>query len=243
VGLVQAIDPYFEEYGPQGGRPLVLLHGGLLTIELSFGSIIPGLAHTHRVIALELQGHGRTPDTDRPMEFDTLADDVIALLDRLGLPKADFLGYSLGGAVLLQLALRHPDRVNRLIIASVDYRPDDSVPLTEDQLPTQEDFQSMRDAYAAVAPDPDHFDDFAAKASGMVHAWTGWTDEQLASIAAPTLLVFGDLDFTPPSRIIAMHALMPDAQLAVLPGTNHMGVMRRPDILVPMVLTFLEEAT
>ncbi len=240
---MESTDTYFEEHGPSSGRPLVLLHGGLLTIELSFGLLIPGLAQQRRVIALELQGHGRTPDNDRPMALDTLADDVFALLDRLQVPTADFLGYSLGGAVLLQLALRHPGRINRLIIASVDYQPDDSVPLTEDQLPTQQDFQAMRDAYAAVAPDPEHFDAFAAKTSTMVHSWSGWSDEELASIAAPTLLVFGDRDFTPMSRIIAMHALMPNARLAVLPNTTHMGVTRCSDVLVPMVQHFLEETT
>jgi pimeloyl-ACP methyl ester carboxylesterase len=239
---VNGISMYYEVHGDGGdgggGPPIVLLHGGLLTIDLSFGPLIPALAEYRKVIAVELQGHGRTADTDRPMCLGSLSDDVVLLLDELGIGQADLLGYSLGAAVAIDFALRYPERLGQMVLASIDYRPGEGE-LDKARMPTAADFQGMRDAYAAVAPDPSHFDEFAAKASGMVHAMPGWTDEELRSIAAPTLLIFGDRDFAPMSHAVAMAELMPAAQLAILPGTTHMGVMRSPALVVPMLMEFL----
>src|SRR5580658_5216382 len=192
---VNGLRLYYEVRG--SGRPLVLLHGGLLTIELSFGPLLGSLAASRQVIAVELQGHGRTADTDRPMTIEALAGDVVALLDHLRIAEADLFGFSLGGLVAYAVALGAPARVGKLIVASADaHRPPgrESVPLDEDRMPTAADFQAMRDAYDAVAPDPAHFDEFAAKTSAMVHQVPGWTDE-LRSLRAPTLLIFGDRDF------------------------------------------------
>src|SRR5271154_3713533 len=146
---VNGLRMYYEVHGT--GRPLVLLHGGLMTIDLSFGDIGPELAADRQVITTELQGHGRTADIDRDIELRYLASDVAALLDHLGTGQADVLGFSLGGGVALQLALDHPDRVGRLILVSVSYAgdgyhqeiSDPSQHATSTRMPTPEDFRQM----------------------------------------------------------------------------------------------------
>jgi len=151
-------------------------------------------------------------------------------------------GFSLGGLVAYAMALSAPARVGKLIVASADaHRPPgrESAPLGEDRLPTPADFQAMRDAYDAVAPDPAHFDEFAAKASAMVHEFPGWADE-LRSLQVPTLLIFGDRDFSPLSDVVEMFELLPDAQLAVLPGTTHVGVTQRPGEVLALITPFLD---
>jgi pimeloyl-ACP methyl ester carboxylesterase len=237
---VNGLRLYYEVRG--SGRPLVLLHGGLLTIELSFGPLLEPLAASRQVIAVELQGHGRTADSDRPMTIEALAGDVVALLDHLGIAEADIFGFSLGGLVGYELALGAPDRVGRLIVASADaHRPPgrESVPIDDSLLPTPDDFQMMRDAYDAVAPDPAHFGAFAARTTAMVHECPARTDE-LRSLRAPTLLIFGDRDFSPLTDVAELFGLLPDAQLAVLPGTTHVGVTRRPDEVLALITPFLD---
>lgn len=226
-----------------GGRPLVLLHGGLTTIGLDFGSLLAPLAADRPVIAVEQQGHGHTADTGRDMTMAALAGDVVALLDHLGVPEADLFGYSLGGLVACTVARTAPARVGKMIVASADVqRPPgrESRPLTEDLLPTQADFTAMQDAYAAAAPDPGNFDKIAAKTTALVHTMPGWTDDELRSLRTPTLLVFGDRDFSPLSDVQELFGLLPDAQLAVLPGTTHMGVTRRPDRILALIRPFLD---
>jgi pimeloyl-ACP methyl ester carboxylesterase len=237
---VNSLQLYYEIRGR--GRPLVLLHGGLLTIDLNFGPLLGPLAASRQVIAVELQGHGRTGDTGRPMTIEALAGDVVALLDHLGIAEADLFGFSLGGLVACAVALGAPARVGKLIVASADaHRPPgrESAPLDEGLLPTAADFQEWRDAYEAVAPDPAHFDEFAAKTSAMVHEFAGWTDE-LRSLQMPTLLIFGDRDFTPLPHVVELFELLPDAQLAVLPGTTHVGVTRRPSEVLTLITPFLD---
>ena len=237
---VNGLQLYYETHGD--GRPLVLLHGGLMTVGLNFGSLLKPLAAHRQVIAVELQGHGHTADTGRAMSIDALAADVTALLDQLGLEQADVFGFSLGGLVGWAMALGTPSRVGRLIAASADpYRPPgrESAPLTEDRLPTQADFEAMQDAYAAVAPDPARFQESAARTSAMVHEFPGWTAAQLGALAVPALLIFGDRDFSPLSDVLEFYQMLPDAQLAVLPGATHMGVVQRPDDLLALVTRFL----
>jgi pimeloyl-ACP methyl ester carboxylesterase len=175
------------------------------------------------------------------MTIEALAGDVVALLDHLGIAEADLFGFSLGGLVAYGVALGAPSRVGKLIVASADaHRPPgrESVPLGEDRMPTAADFQAMRDAYDAVAPDPAHFDDFAARTSTMVHECRGWTDE-LRSLQAPTLLLFGDRDFSPLADVLELFELLPNAQLAVLPDTTHVGVTRRPGEVLALITPFL----
>jgi pimeloyl-ACP methyl ester carboxylesterase len=180
------------------------------------------------------------------MKLEYLSDDVAVLLGQLHIATADVFGFSLGAAVAFELVLRRPEVVGRLALASIDYRPDhreathpDSPDMAR-RMPTQADFAAMRDDYVRVAPDPTHFDAFAAKTSGMVQARTGWTDDQLRSIAAPTLLIVGDTDFVPLPHAVAMHELIPDAQLAVLPATTHMGICQHPERVLPWLLTFFD---
>jgi pimeloyl-ACP methyl ester carboxylesterase len=237
---VNGLRLYYEMRG--SGRPLVLLHGGLMTIDLNWGPLLEPLAASRQVIAVELQGHGHTADTDRPMTIENLARDVVALLDHLAIAEADLFGFSLGGLVAYAVALDEPKRVGKLIVASADaHRPPgrESRPLDDDRMPTPADFQAMRDSYDAVAPDPAHFDDFATKTSTMVHEFPGWTD-QLRSLHVPTLLIFGDRDFSPLSDVVEMFELLPNAQLAVLPGTTHVGLSRRPTELLALITPFLD---
>src|SRR5215813_6489633 len=238
---VNGLQLYYEIRG--SGRPLVLLHGGLLTIDLNFGPLLEPLAASRQVIAVELQGHGHIVDTGRAMTIEALAGDVIALLDHLGIAEADLFGFSLGGLVAYAVAIGSPARVGKLIVASADpHRPPgrESVPLDDDRMPTPADFQAMRDAYEAVAPDPAHFDEFAAKTSAMVHEFPGWADE-LRSLQAPTLLIFGDRDFSPLPDVVELFELLPNAQLAVLPRTTHVGVMRQPRDVFALITPFLDE--
>jgi pimeloyl-ACP methyl ester carboxylesterase len=237
---VNGLQLYYEVRG--SGRPLVLLHGGLLTIDLNFGPLLEPLAASRRVIAVELQGHGHTADTGRPMTIEALAGDVVALLDHLDIAEADLFGFSLGGLVGYAVALGAPARVGKLIVASADaHRPPgrESVPLDDDRMPTPADFQAMRDAYETVAPDPAHFDEFAARESALVHEFPGWADD-LRSLRAPTLLIFGDRDFSPLPDVAELFELLPNAQLAVLPGTTHVGIMRRPGGVFSLITSFLD---
>jgi pimeloyl-ACP methyl ester carboxylesterase len=184
---VNGLQLYYAVHGT--GRPLVLLHGGLLTIGVNFGPLLEPLAASRQVIAVESQGHGHTADTGRPMTIEALAGDVVALLDHLGIGQADLFGFSLGSLIACAVALSAPARVGKLIAASADaHRPPGrgSAPLGADRLPTPADFHAWRDAYEAVAPDPAHFEEFAAKNSMMVHEFPGWTDE-LRSLQVPTL--------------------------------------------------------
>jgi pimeloyl-ACP methyl ester carboxylesterase len=178
----------------------------------------------------------------RGMTIEALVGDVVALLDHLGIEQADLFGFSLGGLVACAVALGAPARVGKLIVASADpHRPPgrESAPLDEDRMPTPADFQAMRDAYDAVAPDPAHFDEFAAKTETLVHEFPGWTDE-LRSLQIPTLLIFGDRDFSPLPDVLEMFELLPNAQLAVLPGTTHIGVTRRPAEVLALITPFLD---
>jgi pimeloyl-ACP methyl ester carboxylesterase len=237
---VNGLQLYYEIRGH--GKPLVLLHGGVQTIDLTFGPLLEPLAAGRQVIAVELQGHGHTADTGRPMTIEGLAGDVVALLDHLGIAQADLLGFSLGGLVACAVAVGSPGRVGRLIVASADpHRPPgrESAPIDEDRLPTQADFLAMRDAYLAVAPDPAHFDEAAARTSAMVHEFPGWTDE-LRSLRVPTLLIFGDRDFSPLADVVELFELLPDAQLAVLPATTHVGVTQRPEAMLALITPFLD---
>ena len=244
---VNGLRMYYEVRGT--GRPLVLLHGGLMTIETSFGPLLPVLAAGRQVIAAELQGHGRTADIDRDLDLRYLADDVAALLDHLGTDQADVLGFSLGGGAALQLALDHPGRVGRLILVSVSYGADGyhqeiSDPArhpTSTRMPTEEDFREMREAYVRLAPDPGHFEALEAKASRAAANMKGWTADQLGGITAATLLVFGDHDFIRLEHAVEVHGLIPGAQLAVLPGATHMSLLHRTDLMLPLIGGFLAD--
>jgi pimeloyl-ACP methyl ester carboxylesterase len=237
------IDVYFEEHGT--GDPLVLLHGGMLTLDLSFGALIPRLAPHRRVIAIELQGHGRTADVDRGITLENQAGDVVGVLDHLGVERADVLGFSWGGYVALETALRHPGRVDRLVLAAVNTRADgyhaeigDPAQWeTSTRMPTAEEFGAMVAAYEHYGLST--FEGVNAKLQPIVGAEENWTPAQLAAVAAPTLIVIGDHDFVRVDHAVAMQEAIPDAALAVLPRTKHTEVVSRVGILVPVLDDFL----
>ncbi|MEN2417291.1 alpha/beta hydrolase [Streptomyces rimosus] len=246
---VNGLDLYYEIHGT--GQPLVLLHGGMLTIDLTFGGILPALATTRQVVAVELQGHGHTGDIDREPTLSCLADDVVGLLDHLGIDRADVFGFSLGGLTALQLAVTRPERVDRLVLASTHYRRDGYHAEILDpharpgspRMPTESDFQEMYEAYVQVAPDPGRFEAFAEKLQPTVHGFEGWSAETLAAMEAPVLLLVGDTDFVRLEHAVEMHGLIPGSQLGVLPGTTHHNLPRRADLVVPMVKSFLTPTT
>ena len=243
---VNGLHLYYELHGE--GSPLVLLHGGMLTIDLNFAGLIPTLAQRHLVIGVEMQGHGRTADIDREITPAALAGDVVALLDHLGIDRAHVLGHSLGGAVTLELAVSHPSRVRSVVPLSASVRPDGmhedltdpAKQAASTRMPTQQDFVDFRDAYLRLSPHPEHFDDFLASLSRSAADLQGWSDEQLAGITAPTLIVQGDHDFVTIEHAALMQHLIPGAHLAVLPDTTHMTVTRRADLLLPMLAAFLD---
>jgi pimeloyl-ACP methyl ester carboxylesterase len=247
LASINGIDLYHEVHGT--GRPLVVLHGGALNAETCFGAMIPSLAQAHQVIAIDLQGHGRTADTDRPITLANLAADVVGLLDYLGIPKADIFGFSLGSLVSTEAAINYPTRVGRLVLASGHIRANGYHPEIMDPeqmgvsplLPTEDDFEAMKAAYEAVAPDPGNFFPFLEKLQPVVSAFEGWSDLVIRGIAGPTLLIVGDRDFVRLEHAGLMLDLFPNAQLAVLPATTHMDVIRRTDALLALVGAFLNE--
>jgi pimeloyl-ACP methyl ester carboxylesterase len=243
---VNGLHMYYETYGE--GSPLVLLHGGMLNIELNFGGLIPTLAKKHLVIGVEMQGHARTADIDRPISPAALASDVVAVLDHLGIDRAHVLGHSMGGGVAMELAVSYPDRMRSVVPISVSVRPEGVHPDLSDPskfatspiMPTQQDFMEFRSEYVRLSPHPDQFDAFLAKMSANNSDLEGWSDEQLAGVTAPVLLVQGDRDFTLNEHAALMQQLIPGSQLAILPNTTHMQVTRRADLLLPMLDDFLD---
>ena len=243
---VNGLHLYWERYGE--GPPLVLLHGGMLTIELNFATLIPTLAASHTVIGVELQGHGRTAHTDREITYPNLASDVVALLDHLGYDQAAVLGHSMGGATALELAVSHPDRVTAIVPMSASVRPeglhpdlsDPSTYQTSPIMPTAQDFADFSAAYERLSPHPERFQEFLSYLGTMDQDFQGWTDEQLAGIGCPVLIVQGDQDFTTVEHGGFMLEKIPGSALAVLPATTHMQVTRRDTILLPILQQFFE---
>jgi pimeloyl-ACP methyl ester carboxylesterase len=251
---VNGLEMYYEIHGT--GQPLVLLHGAFSAIGTSFGGLIPGLAKTRQVIAFELQGHGRTADIDRPLSMDLMADDTAAAIKELGFETADVLGYSLGAGVALQVAIRHPEVLRKLILASITYTLDGFHPgLIEgmgDMKPEMMYGSPWHDEYIKLAPHPEDFAKLFAKKAEMDSRLRDIPDETIRAIKAPTLLIAGDSDLVRPEHIVQMFRLlgggvfgdtpagMPNSQLAILPGTSHVTVVSRTELLVPMINTFLD---
>jgi pimeloyl-ACP methyl ester carboxylesterase len=243
---IDGVPIWFEERGDADGPPLVALHGGILTFEGSFGDVLPWLSDGRRVIGVELQGHGHTPDTGRALSLERFADDVAELIDRVaGGGPVDVWGYSLGALTATSLAVRHPAKVRRLVLAASNIRPDGyhpeiTAPEQDDwRLPTQDEFAVWQAAYEAVAPNPADLFPFLDRLQPVVHEFVGWTAEEIGSITAPTLLVIGDHDFVRLDHAAEMLDLFPDCRLAVLPATKHTEVMQRSDELRALVGPFL----
>ncbi|MDB5384749.1 MAG: alpha/beta hydrolase fold protein [Planctomycetaceae bacterium] len=236
---------YYEIHGTLNGKspPLILLHGGTSTIETSFGKVLPLLAKSRQVIALEQQGHGHTADIDRPFSFEQSADDTAALLQNLKIAKADFYGYSNGGSIAMQVAIRHPKLVRKLIVASAMFKNDGFIPGFREAL-RQATLESMpaefREAYLKVAPNPQNIQAFHDKSVRRMLEFQDWRPEELQGINAPTMILIGDADIIRPEHAVEMFRLIPQSQLAILPGTDHLSLVNRTDILSVMLPQFLD---
>jgi len=250
---VNGISMYYEAYGPAAGVPLVLLHGGGSTIDVTFGRVLPFLARGRRVIAVEEQGHGRTTDRDAPVRFDTSADDVAALLGHLGIEQADLFGFSNGASVALEVAMRHPGLVRRLVFASSFTKRDGAVPGFW-QFMKDADFSSMpqplKDAFLRVNPDTAQLRRMHDKDARRMQAFEDVPDDRVRSVRVPTLVVLGDRDIVRVEHALELTRLFPDARLLVLPGGHgdYLGeaVMTRhdtrlPEITAGLIDTFLKE--
>src|SRR5215204_4066989 len=243
---IDGVPIWYEEHGDRESPPLVALHGGIVTFEGSFRDVLTWLTDNRRVIGVELQGHGHTPDTGRAMSVERFGDDVAELIDRVvGGGPVDVWGFSLGALTATSLAVRHPAKVRRLVLAASHIRPDGYHPeitapeQADARLPTEEEFATWRADYEAVAPDPAGFVPFLERMQPVVHDFAGWTADEIRSIAAPTFLVIGDRDFVRLDHAAEMLELFPDCRLAVLPATRHTEVMERAEVLRALVQPFL----
>ncbi len=241
---INELKMYYEIHGSLdgGAPPLFLLHGGGSTIETSFGKVLPALAKKRPVIAFEQQGHGHTADIDRPFSFEQSAQDTVGLLRYLKIRKADFFGYSNGGHIVLEVAIRHPEVVRKLVVESAMFSRDGSDPgfwesfkqAKLDDMPAV-----LRNAYLKAAPYPEDLPTFFAKSVKRMLDFKGWRPEEIQSIHAPTLIILGDHDIIRLEHAVEMFRLLPNAQLAVLPGTDHMTIVTRSACMLPMIESFL----
>jgi pimeloyl-ACP methyl ester carboxylesterase len=252
---VNGMQMYYEVSGD--GDPLIVLHGAYMNIP-SMGAIIPRLAESHKVYALELQGHGRTTDIDRPITYPNLADDVAAFMDAVGLQKADVFGYSMGAAAGLQLAIRHPEKVNKLVAASAAYDAKGWQPEFTAFIPemTVEMFLAMPFAedYRNLAPNPEGFPALVEKLIALEHEPMAW-EADVRAMKTPVLIITGDADVATLEHSVAMFRLLgggvmgdmgkplPASRLAVMPATSHTAVINQPDLLNAFIEPFLKGET
>lgn len=252
---VNGVEMYYEIHGNSSGRPLVLLHGSFMSIPGNWTGWIDELAKTRRVIAVEMQGHGRTRDIDRDFGYDTLADDIAALLDHLEIPQADLLGYSMGGGVAMQVAIRHPAKVGRVVSVSAVFRYDGWVQEVLDLYPhlTADMFTGspIEADYKRLSPTPDEFPTFVRRVIAMDLKPYDFGADRLAATAAPFFFIHGDADGVRLDHIAEMFRLKGDeimgdlrprseSQLAVLPNTTHITLMEKAAVIIPMVNAFLD---
>ena len=256
---VNGIKMYYEIHGKHAldTVPLIVLHGAYMNIP-SMGAIIPGLAETHNVYALEFQGHGRTADIDRPITYPNLADDVAAFMDAVGLAKADVFGYSMGAIAGLQLAIRHPEKVRKLIAASGAYDAEGWQPEYKAFIPqmTVEMFVKMPFAedYRRLAPNPEGFPELARKLIQTENEPMAW-EKDVKALKTPVLIICGDADGSTLEHNVAMFRLLgggvmgdmgkplPASRLAVLPATSHTAVITQTGLLLGFIEPFLKDET
>lgn len=249
---VNGLKMYFEIYGE--GSPLVLIHGGGSTIQSSFGRIIPDLMKKHRLIAVELQNHGRSGTRQVPQTFTQDADDVAALLEYNGIARADFLGFSNGGNTALEVALRHPEIVQKLILASAPLKKNRFISGFFEGLrhATLADMpQELQDAFLEVNPDAAGLKHMFEKDRDRMLVFEGWSDQQISSVQSPTLILAADRDVFSPEHAVETHRLISGSRLAIVPGTHgsYIGEIatlspdtKQTDFVVPLIESFLHDA-
>ena len=250
---VNGLKMYYEIHG--GGEPVVLLHGAFMAISGDWNDWIRELSKTRKVIAVEMQGHGRTADIDRDITYENLAGDVAALLDHLKITNADVIGYSLGGGVAIQTAIRHPEKVRKVVIISAPFRRDGWVKEANDFWPTftWEIFKGtpMEAEYKKLSPTPDKFPDFVNHIKATALRPYDFGADKLKATKAPMFFIFGDVDGVRLDHIAEMyrrkggdsHGDMrprPESRLAILPNATHVTLMNRMTTIVPMVNDFLD---
>lgn len=253
---VNGLQLYYEVYGQ--GKPLILLHGGLGAIEL-FHPIMKDLAAGRQVIAVDLQAHGRTADINRPLSYEAMADDIAGLLKYLQISTADLMGYSVGGGVVQQLAIRHPQLVHKLVVVSAPYKHSGWYPeIQYGQAQMEHAAEALKstplyDLYVSLAPRKEDWPVLCVKLGDFLKKDYDWSKE-LAAIPMPVLLVAGDADALPPSHLAEFFALLgggkrdagwdgaglPKSSLAIIPGATHYNVITSP-ALGPTVIAFLDK--
>ena len=252
---VNGMQMYYEVSG--NGDPLIVLHGAYMNIP-TMGKIIPRLAETHKVYALEFQGHGRTTDIDRPITYPNLAGDVAAFMDAVGIEKADVFGYSMGSAAGLRLAIEYPEKVDQLVAASVAYDVSGWQPAFTAFIPQMapEMFVGtpMEDEWKKLAPNPDGFRALVEKLIALEREPMAW-EAEVKALKAPVLIIAGDADVSTLEHNVALFRLlgggemgdmgMPlsPSRLAILPATSHTAVINQTDLLYGFIEPFLQGET
>lgn len=249
---VNGLKMYYEVYGQ--GKPIVLIHGSFMNIPLNWSNIIPLLADDRKVIVSEMQGHGRTKDIPREFSYEGMADDVSGLLKFLKTDSADIVGYSMGGGVAFQLAVRHPEQVRRLVILSGTYSHDGWWPEVEESFAsfTAEMFEGtpIQEQYESFGNDPSLFPAYIKKVMSVDVKPYDWTEE-VKAIRSPIFMVIGDADGVRYEHALELYRAkgggkmgdisgVPQSRLAILPGTTHIGIIQRTDWLIPMIKDFLD---
>jgi pimeloyl-ACP methyl ester carboxylesterase len=260
---INGLNLYHEVYGELGGSstsPLLLIPGAFMATD-SMRSWASAFAHDRAVIVFDQQGHGRTPDTPRPMSYEQFADDAAALLRALEVERADVMGYSQGGGVALQLALRHPELVDKLVTMSATYRKDGWYPSVPEGIKSLDATafagSPVEKAFKEHTPDPAAYDAYIEKMKVLNSEDQNITDAQMRSISAKTMVIIGDADGVRPEHALAMFALRgggdedaaatgmlqnaPAARLVILPAMSHIGISGETAVLVPMVSAFLDD--
>lgn len=249
---VNGLKMYYEVYGE--GKPIVLLHGSFMNIPLNWSQILPLLSKDRKVIVTELQAHGRTKDISRPMSYEAMADDVSGLLKHLKIDSADILGYSMGGGVAYQMAVRHPKQVRRLIVLSGTYAHDGWWPEVEAMFGTftADMFRGspIEQAFLSAGNEPARFHDYIKKVMSMDVTKYDWSND-VKKIDAPMFIALGDADGVRYEHALELFRAkgggkmgdingLPKSRLAILPGTTHIGMMQKTNILIPMITDFLD---
>jgi pimeloyl-ACP methyl ester carboxylesterase len=252
---VNGLKMYYEIHGSGPSEPLVLLHGSYMAIPNNWNGWIGELSKTRRVIAVEMQGHGRTADIKRDFSYENLADDVAAMLDYLNIKQADVLGYSLGGGVAMQVAIRHPEKVRKVVSISAAFHHDGLVKEALDAFPTltAATFKGspIEAEYKKLSPTPNEFPNFVTRVTAMAVKPYDFGAAELKATKAPFLFIHGDADGTRLDHIAEMFRLKGDeihgdlrprseSRLAVLPNTTHVTLMEKGNAIIPMVNDFLD---
>ncbi len=250
---VNGLKLYYEVHGK--GEPVVLLHGAFMGISGDWNQWIAELSKTRKVIAVEMQGHGRTADIERPMGAENFADDVAALLDHLKIPSADVIGYSMGGGVAMQCAIRHPDKVRKVVSISAVFRNDGWVKEAVEALPqiTADAFKGtpIESEYKRLSPKPDAFPEFVKHVIASGTKPYDFGADRLKATKAPMFFIHGDADGVRLEHIAEMYRLkggethgdmLPRSasRLAILPNTTHVTLMNRRSEIIPMIVDFLD---